>query len=437
MGNLANHPDGANALTLSMAQAVSGRHGANNVRGMFEKLQDSTEDREAFFKTWNKSLSTTEGMQAHNLFNDNTRSNFLVRNQMVDTMTALNTTEDGRKVFADHMEALSGDSKANQAFFEQLNKMSLDQRSALHLDKFVKNVIKSPESKEAFADGLNDVISEKKGKLLLAGLLKQPDVQRMAKQDKTYSDDAGRRESEIRADSVRPGTGNTVAASGSNETFANHIPNKPLVYLLSQQSGQAQTKMRETRVLGEYDNAVTDTQSMIRIHNIAQAQGSSGGGNYSVRQSAYAGRIFDDGGIQAQSDRRLVGLATSSQKEKIDRIYIDLGRRYPPQDIRDLYDDAKVRYQRYCGDCGNQESGNKKATCDPCETDFNRLEVMKSAITYKFRDGYLETNPDVISISPEAARAFEVRDGNQVLDIETLRVMPTARDMMRLYRKSA
>ncbi len=85
---------------------------------------------------------------------------------------------------------------------------------------------------------------------------------------------------------------------------------------------------------------------------------------------------------------------------------------------------------------GHTENGNKKLTCDPCEKDTGRFEVLRSAISYKAKGGYINTNPDVIALSPEAMRIYETPDqSGRVLDVETLRVMPTVKDMMKFHKR--
>ncbi|MFP4499318.1 MAG: hypothetical protein ACLFQV_14005, partial [Vulcanimicrobiota bacterium] len=330
-----------------------------------------------------------------------------------------------QRIFSRHIEKLTANLTTNKSFFEQLHKMSLSGKSSDQLNDFLKEVKSSPEAKEAFVHGLNQMTASKRGKLLMANLLKNDEVQ-IILGNKADTASAGK-PGAVRADTVAPGTSPEFPG-------LNRPGGKSMFSLLASQTGVTQTQAKDTRIFSNFDGLARSTTDMLRVHNAIRTNLESQS-NYTISNSAYSGRLFNLEKYKEVAQKRMTGTKSSSNQEKVQKIWIELNRRRPPVDPREIYKESQLHYQRLCKRCGHEEKYKKEEQallCEPCHDNGFYEEILSSSIKYRFRGGYINTSPDAIMLTPQAKGMYSAGSRDQVLWVQTTRLLPTLKDMLQV-----
>ncbi len=437
MKNISRRPETAQKFFDSTARSTAGRDGVGAFVSTLEGLSENIAPREAYFRVWTDVLETPAGRESFALLGDNTRSSSRVRNQLIQALTQLNTTDEGREIFARFVKNIAQDPATSRVFLERLNKMSLDKKASVQLEQFVEAASGSAGGREALTDIMGRFASDKKGRLLIKGLLNNDQVRETIPLDGPGLRTAGARTIDMRGSEPVPGN-----ITVQQTRYMDGLRARPLIHLLSQQTGNTQSGIKDSRLMLKMEGPSSPGQ---QVHSVSPT--SRGGLNLNLTgprnriiDARYDQRVFDARSYQKTVDLRLAATGSSGRSEKVEKIWVELNRMRPPMDPREIYQESRVRYQLSCGNCGNRENYRPYVhgkLCQPCFTDYDRLEMMKSEITYRSRGGYINPNPDVISLSPEAARMFQVDDAGddqEIMDIQTVNVMPTMKQMMEVAR---
>lgn len=436
MKNVAQSPDTASTLMGSIAQTTSCKEGLANYENLLNRLAESPKDREAFFEAQNKSLETDKGLKAFTEMGANTRNKFKLRNREIATITELNRTESGRKVFSRFMKNIRADKGATKTFLEKLNKMSLDPKARNQVSEFARQVKESDASRNAFVETLTDFTSDKRGKILMSGLLRNDEVMDIMGKNKqkfikTRVNDPrtmGKTQEITRGSIVPPSE-----MTSESFRFMGSVRGRSLVSLLSHQTGATQTQAKTSNMFSDVDGMQSPGQQVMKVQSMQQP-GMNNDAYQRVQKAFYDGRIYERAKMEKAKDLRMLSHMSSSGKEKVEKIWIELNRRYPLMNPREVYNDAKLRYRMLCRNCGHDQqhkAGLEGKFCGPCVDSNRRYEVLSSQIGYTEPGAYINTNKDVISFSPQVSGVFETNTPEgDMIEIQTTNVLPTFRDML-------